>query len=181
MQVLLSSYRFNDRNNVTRSKLCTFLVTEKPYLSVEYGMLLPKNSSLTADLNQALRMIDQAGISTLLHRPTFTGKNPCSSGGTSHVVRAMQTGDLIGLFYIFIVGLSLSTVAFLAERIQLCASIFSRRWMVRTRRSQIHAPAVVPPTRPVLIFKETIDEELETLSEQIDQILRHSLAIDDLR
>lgn len=39
--------------NATQSNLCTFLVTEKSYMTVEYGFAFAKNSSLTEVFNKA--------------------------------------------------------------------------------------------------------------------------------
>lgn len=52
-EVMLANYRLNQAKNVTASKLCSFLITDKSYLRIEYGLAFAKNSSLTPLFNRA--------------------------------------------------------------------------------------------------------------------------------
>lgn len=51
LEVMLVNYRLNQANNGTHE--CSFLITDKSYLTVEYGLAFAKNSSLTPIFNQA--------------------------------------------------------------------------------------------------------------------------------
>jgi hypothetical protein len=51
LEVMLLNYRLNQAENVSHE--CSFLITDKSYLTVEYGLAFAKNSSLTPLFNQA--------------------------------------------------------------------------------------------------------------------------------
>ena len=51
LEVMLFNYRLNQAENVSHE--CSFLITDKSYLTVEYGLAFAKNSSLTPLFNQA--------------------------------------------------------------------------------------------------------------------------------
>lgn len=164
------------KRQANSSDLCPFQVTEDSYLSVQFGMTFAKSSPLTKRFNKALRQIDQAGIASLHQRPKFTGDNPCSSQIGSIGVRPTQTGDLIVLFYLFLVGVACSGAAFLIERYLVIRVCGWRRVQVQpadTHRRYLgspDSPLVASATIPISLLKrfDSFDDEL---SHHIDQIL----------
>ncbi|XP_045025453.1 glutamate receptor ionotropic, delta-2-like [Daphnia magna] len=169
LEVMLTNYRLNQAKNVTQ---CYFLITDKSYLTVEYGFAFAKNSSLTSVFNRALRLIDQVGILEFSRHPSFSGKNPCSIGG-GYTSRAMQLGDFLGLFCVTITGLAVATITFIWETsFQYCKSWRKKKTnpIVVSPVSTVCKPAVAMQSNSNANIYQ-LELEIEKLTEEIDRMI----------
>ncbi|KAI9564274.1 hypothetical protein GHT06_008012 [Daphnia sinensis] len=144
LEVMLTNYRLNQAKNVTQ---CYFLITDKSYLTVEYGLAFAKNSSLTPVFNRA-----------------------SIAGYTS---RAMQLGDFLGLFCVTITGLTVATITFIWETsFQYCKSWRKKKTnpIVVSPASTVCKPAVaVQNNSSANIYQ--LELEIEKLTEEIDRMI----------
>nr|CAG4651781.1 EOG090X051P [Triops cancriformis] len=79
LDVVVNTYNENRKRNplASKSELCTFFITERPYYSVEFGLGFANDTDLKDDFNEELGLIDQFGITTFLRINSSAGSNPC--------------------------------------------------------------------------------------------------------
>ena len=121
-----------------------------------------------------LSLLDQFGVIVFLQRPIFIGKNPCSMAGLN-VVRKMQTGDFLGLFYVYVTGISLATVVFMVEKMMM--PVLGCSQPIRVAPSAVAPSAAVRPKMVRIKAKKSIEELID---DEIEQILRNAAEVQDL-